>query len=80
MSEIQDKRKATIAKKYGSYEAYLEALKKWTSKGGKKTSERGGGFKAFTPEERSKAGKKGVVAMRAKLKAELLQEIRDENK
>lgn len=74
LSTRTKKRNQTIINKYGSMEAYKEEARKWGKQGDKSNA----GWTKLTFEQRSKAGKKGNAAMRAKLKEELLNELREE--
>lgn len=66
--------KASIVKRYGSWEAYLAQVQKWGAEGGHMSGHitgTPGGFRGFTPEERSAAGKKGYQVRVNKLREEI---------
>lgn len=69
-----EKRKATIIQNYGSWENYVNEMKKAGRPGGLKS--RGGAFK--DREFASEQGKKGVIAMRNKQRQQIIKELEEE--
>lgn len=56
---LSEKRRATMIKKYGSEEAWKNALREHGSKGGKSPKTAPSGFAAMTPEKLAEVSRKG---------------------